>query len=50
MVQVVEHLPRKHEALNSNPNTARKRERERERERGREKGYGEDQMVASTRP
>jgi hypothetical protein len=40
MAQVVEHLPIKHKALNSNPRTTKKRERERERERekGRKEG------------
>jgi hypothetical protein len=41
MVQVVQCLPRKHEALSSHPNIIREREREREREEGGGGGGGE---------
>jgi hypothetical protein len=34
---VIEHLLSRHEAMNSNPSTERKRERQRERQRERER-------------
>jgi hypothetical protein len=38
VAQVVQCLPRKHQALNSIPSTERKREREERKERGRQGG------------